>query len=213
MGSRGRIPVCPRIFQDDSGILLAIDPSTDCQPAPVSRLPQELPFGIEDADRGSNGRRRRLGAQAPFAVTIVPRVVPAVDRPPAHAGDGTPRRVAGDGLEADPAGRDQVRDRLCHARASGAAAHCGLEPGRDPRVAESPPVRAGGDRAGRLGDRANSWASRPDGRGRGSPSASRSRSVARSTSTPCDCRCTGSISSSRAGPPACCARMPAGSAS
>ena len=34
--------------QDDSGILLAITTPTDRQPAPVPRLPQELPFRPED---------------------------------------------------------------------------------------------------------------------------------------------------------------------
>src|SRR5262249_5540865 len=143
-------PGSPVMDQEDSGILLAITTPTDRQPAPVPRLPQELPFRIEDDGLGPDGGGDDI-AQAPVLTAIVSRALPAVDgaSPDARAGGGG--IDAGDAVEVDPAGGDQGRDRLRHAGAAVATGVCPVVPGADPRVAAGAPGGAGGGRVRRLG--------------------------------------------------------------
>ena len=127
--------------------------------------------------------------QASLAGAAVPRALPAPGRPSRDARAGARGAVAGDALEADPAGRDQGRDRLRHAGpAAAGAAHVAGCPFAIPESPKAP--------AGRCWWRwscwSRCWASssgcRAAGRPRGRPSGSRSRCAARSTSTRCGFR-------------------------
>ena len=142
----------PTRFPEDLGILLANDPSTDCQPAPVSRVPEELPFRLE-ADGLPATRSGEASDEAPLIGAIVRRVVSSVDRLSPHARDGARGPLAGDAVKAGPPRGDEGGDRLRHAGASGAGLGRGVEPRTDPHVAADPAGRPGRDRDGRLGAR------------------------------------------------------------